>query len=320
MEFTKELRALLAQQDQLVTRRQLLDLGVSKSAIRHHAGGDWRVVLPCVYKVGSEVATDRQRLIAGLLHAGPQAALAGTSAIRWHGVSAGATDRLVRIVVPPPVRARRTGFVVIRRSQLLDKDVRTIGPIRVSSPARAAVDAAVESRGRGQREAILIEVVQKGLATVDELTEWVSRLRTRDAAALWPGLAAAADGAWSVPEMRLLDLVATSEVLPEPMLNPVLHGPDGVVLTSPDLWWDDVAMAAMVHSKQWHSTGEDWDVTVERDADLVCRSVIVAGVTPRRIGEDPRAVLARLEASYRAAQGRPRPDVVATPRLHVRVA
>ena len=189
------------------------------------------------------------------------------------------------------------------------------GPIRLSSPARAAVDAARAAHSADTRTAILIEAVQRGLASVDDLAEWVHRLRTRDAAALRAPLEHAASGAWSLPESEVLELVAGSIVLSPAWANPRLERPDGSALTTPDVWFDDVAMAVMVHSRRYHAEGDDWDDTVEADADLVAAGVVVAGVTPHRIRSDPARVLRRLEAAYHAAAARPRPAVVARPRL-----
>ena len=131
----------------------------------------------------------------------------------------------------------------------------------LSSPARAVVDAARVARGHDTRAAILIEAVQRGVTTIDDLHEWLLRLRPRDATPLRAPLAEAASGAWSVPESELLDLVATSTVLPDPWANPRLTGPAGERLTTPDAWFDDVAFAVMVHSRRHHSEGAQWDDT-----------------------------------------------------------
>ena len=140
------------------------------------------------------------------------------------------------------------------------------------------------------------------------------RLRPRDSGPLRGPLQEAATGAWSVPESELLGLVATSSVLPTPWANPVLVGPSGIRLTTPDAWFDDVAFAVMVHSRRHHSEADQWDDTVDTDGDLVAAGVVVAGVTPRRLRQRPEAVLARLEQTYLSARRRPRPGVRATPR------
>ncbi len=216
--------------------------------------------------------------------------------------------------MPAPQRSRTSGFAEVRRTLLHDPHTVTRGPLRLSSPARSAVDAARAVRSHDARAAILIEAVQRGITTVDDLEEWVLRLRPRDAVPLRGPLAEAASGAWSVPEAQLLDLVATSAVLPDPWANPVLTTSDGTALTSPDVWFDDVGLAVMVHSRRHHSEAAQWDDTVDKDADLVAAGVVVAGVTPRPVRQQPDAVLARLERAYLVARARPRPDVRATPR------
>ena len=244
--------------------------------------------------------------------------LSGATAARLHGVTSADPRDRVHALVPAPQRSRSSGFAEVRRTLIPDIGAITKGPLRLSSPARAVVDAARVARGADTRSAILIEAVQRRITTVDDLHQWVLRLRPRDAAPLHGPLADAASGAWSVPESELLDLVATSSVLPEPWANPTLTGPAGARLTTPDAWFDDVAFAVMVHSRRHHSEADQWDDTVERDADLVAAGVIVAAVTPRRLRQQPEAVLLRLEQTYLVARGRARPEVRATPRHRLR--
>jgi len=314
-EFSKDLLSLIARQDGVVSRAQLVAGGVSPAAVRWNSGRAWRVLLPHVVILTREAARPRQRLVAGLLWAGDRAVLAGATAAAAHGITTADPRGRVHLVVPAPLSSRRSGFAEARRTLLHDADAVTRGPVRLSSPARAAVDAARAEPTEGARSAILIEAVQRGLADVDDLAEWVHRLRTRDAAVLRRPLEHAASGAWSVPESELLQLVAGSTVLPPAWANPWLERPDGSALTAPDAWFDDVAMAVMVHSRRYHAEADDWDATVESDADLVAAGVVVVGVTPRRIRSDPTAVLRRLERAHLAAAARPRPAVSARPRL-----
>ena len=318
-EFPAEVRDLLARQDGVVTRSQLVAHGVSEAAIRWNAGRAWRVLLPQVHLVSREQPSPRQRQIAALLWAGPKSVLSGTTAARIHGITTADPRDRVDVLVPAPQGSRRSGFAHVRRTLLADAAIVTRGPIRLSSPARAAVDAARVARTHDARAAILIEAVQRRLTTLEDLSEWVHRLRPRDAAALHAPLAEAASGAWSVPESELLGLVATSTVLPRAWANPRLVSGTGGHLTTPDAWFDDVAMAVMVHSRRFHSEADDWDDTVDKDGDLVAAGVVVAGVTPHRVRTSPTEVLRRLERTHAAAAARPRPDVVATPR-HLRPA
>ena len=220
-DLPKALRDLCAGQRGVVTRTQLLDGGLTPAAVRWHAGRGWRVLLPSVYLLGRDEPTADQRLVAALLWAGPRSVLAGPTAARWYGITAAEPRGTVHFLVPQPQRSRSRGFAVVRRTLLHDPAVRRQGALRLSSPARAAVDAAHAARSPDARSAILIEVVQRRLATIDDVAEWVHRLRTRDSARLQAPLAAAASGAWSVPEAELLELMATSRELPEAWANPV---------------------------------------------------------------------------------------------------
>lgn len=312
-DFPSAVTDLLGRQDSLITRGQLLEHGVKPSQVRWNAGRHWRVVLPFVYLMTRSDTTQRQRLIAGLLWAGPRSVLAGPTAARLHGIRSVRDDDAVHLLVPARQRSRTNTFATARRSTLHDPDPVSRGAIRICSAARACVDAALAAKTVPDRSAILIEAVQRGTASLDDLAEWVNRLRPRDVVALRPSLADAASGAWSVPEAELLDLLSSSTVLPETMANPTLVDPTGLRLLTPDVWFDDVAMAVMVHSRAHHSEGEQWDITVERDAGLVAAGVVVAGVTPRRIRSEPAAVLRRLEQTYLRAWERPRPAVAASP-------
>ncbi|MGL5818222.1 MAG: hypothetical protein ACRCZD_02415 [Phycicoccus sp.] len=312
-EFRPEVLDLLARQDRVATRAQLVALGVRDEVVRWNAGRGWRVLLPCTYLLSGGDASTRQRHVAALLWAGDAAVLGGATAARWHGVTAADPRGRVHVVVPAPQRSRSSGFAEVRRTLLVDHHTLARGPVRVCSAARAAVDAAVAAGSADTRSVIIIEAVQRRLTTVDEVAEWVHRLRPRDAARIRPALDQAATGAWSLPEVQLLDLVSGSSVLPSPWANPRLEA-GGAVLTTPDVWFDEIAMAVMVHSRRHHSDGDDFDETIEADAGLTAAGVVVVGVTPRRIRRDPAAVLARIERTHEAASRRPRPNVRATPR------
>lgn len=302
---------LIQGQDGIVSRQQLLACGVSKEAIRWNSGRSWRVVLPRVYLLGRESITQRQRHIAALLYAGPGSVITGAVAAEFHGVGSATVGEVIDVITLPSRRRRSAGFVTVRPSLVVDAQPSIRGPLAYASVGRACVDAAASLRSPSMREAVFIEAIQKGLVSLDDLSEWVYRIRPREAAALHAALDSAASGAWSLPESRLLELMSTSRVLPPAWPNAKIEDARGLPLLTPDAWIDDVAMAVLVHSRRYHSRAHQWDATVERDAGLVAAGVVVAGVTPHQIDADPYAVLARLEATYRAAAARVRPKVTA---------
>ena len=97
--------------------------------------------------------------------------------------------------------------------------------------------------------------------------------------------------------------------------NAEVRDSSGRRLTTPDVWIDDVALAVMVHSRQWHADDLAWESAVEQDTDLQTARVIVVGVTPHSIRTRPRWVRARIETAYLEARASGvRANVVATPR------
>lgn len=304
-------------QHEVVTFDQLLAAGVTRASIRWHVARHWQMLLPRVVALHRGAPGRTQRLVAAQLFAGPVSTLAGATAAALHGVTAADDQGLVRVAVPYPHRSRRVGWVDVRRTRLDDPDIWCTGPLRVSCAPRAVLEAAQACPDPGRSRAIVIEAVQRRVTSVEALRHWLCRMNRRGSVALGEAIDQATAGAWSVPEADLIRLVQRSAILPRPWANPQLVGPTGASLTAPDLWFDDVAMAVMVHSRQFHSVGRGWEQTVEADADLTSAGVVVVGVTPNSIARDPASVLDRIERTYLSAQARPRPPVTGTPRFPV---
>ncbi len=309
--FSEALNDLLRSQDGVLRRGQLLAHGVSKEAIRWNTGRSWRVLLPSTYLVEGSEITLRRRHIASLLYAGPGAVITGAAGAAHHGLREVPGGQGVEVVVPPTRRRRSVGFVTVRPSLVVDAESVSRGPLTYASVGRCCVDTAMSLRSARGAEALFIEAVQKGLVHPDQLAEWIFRLRSRDTALLQEALRSSATGVWSLPERRLVDLMSTSAILPRPWPNPTIEDSLGLPLLTPDLWFDEVAFAVMVHSRRHHSQGDQWDDTVARDAGLVAAGIVVVGVTPKQIDRDPVGVRARIEASFLTAQRRPRPEVTA---------
>ncbi len=318
MGLTDAARLVATEQDGLITRAQLLGSGVTRETVRWRVGRDWRLVLPGVVLLHTGVPSEHERLVAALLFAGAGSWLSGVTAAALHGVRGCEVRAPVEVLVPAPRRPRTTVWVTVRSTSLLGERVVERGPLRISCPARAVVDAAAATRDDHLARAILLDACQRRLVRLDDLENWIALRGRPGSARLQRFLAEAAAGAWSVPEGDLLRIVAGSSVLPPVMANPFLRTVDGRTLTSPDLWFDDVGMAVMVHSRQFHAHGLDWDATVGAGSDLAVARVVVVGVTPGALARDPRRQLRRIEAAYAAARASGhRAAVVSTPRLTV---
>ena len=315
MDLPSPLVDLARAQRGLLTRHQLTHGGVSASQVRWRIGRTWRLVLPGVILLDWTPPDDEQRCIAALLYAGPRSWLAGPTALSKHRVGPGMSRSRIYVLVPAPARPRDVGWLSIRRTHVSDERIVIRGAVRYSCLPRAVVDAAALMSTDDAR-ALVIDVVHRRLVRLDDVNHWIEARRPNGRLRLRRALLEAAAGAWSLPEADLARLVATSTVLPPAWLNPELRSPEGRRLTTPDLWFDDVAMAIMVHSREFHAEVLDWEATVDRDADLASCRVVVIGVTPGAITRDPDSVLRRVEAAYAMAlRSGQRADVVAAPRF-----
>ncbi|MDO5629333.1 MAG: hypothetical protein Q4G43_13535 [Mobilicoccus sp.] len=308
------LTPVLRRQRGLVSRAQLRDAGLSREAVRWGLTRRWTVVLPGVVHIGGGGLTDEQRATAALLFAGEDCALAGPTAVLRYGIEAPAV--IVHVLAPPTASARQVRWVRVHRSTVPDTAVRVIGGLRTCSVHRAVLDAARWARSDADAIAMVIAACQQGLASTSGLVAQLSLFgRAPGTARAARAIAAAEAGSWSLPEFVLATAVGRSRRLPDPWLNPTLATEDGHRLLTPDLWFDDVALAVMVHSKRHHARGADWTRTVEADGDLVAHGVHVLGIAPASIFTDVGAAVAKIEAAYRAARSGTRPaHVRATPR------
>jgi hypothetical protein len=310
-----QVEQLLADQLGLLTRRQLSAAGVSRAAVTWRLGRSWRLVLPGVVATFTGPLSRRHELVAAALLAGPEAVIGSDTAAAWHGISRARRRGPIVVHVPWRLAARRVGFVDVRRTIRPDAHAFRRGVLLLASPARSVVDAARDRADPDEARALLIEAVQRRLASLQQLTHEVEAGPRRGSAVVRRSLQAVAQGAWSHPEAELLDLCRTSTTLPRVWPNPYLSDQAGRRLPSPDGWIDDVGLALQVQSWAYHGDAAAWDRTVEAATLLGELAVPVLGITPHQLSTDPRGVLRRVETTHAALRRRGhRPDVVMRPR------
>jgi hypothetical protein len=287
---------------------------VSQGQIRWAVGRRWRVVLPRVLLLDSSLPSPQQRLMAALLLAGPDSWLAGPTAAALHGFPGCRITPPVHVLVPPHRTTRTVGWVQICRTYLLDERLVSQGPLRISCRPRALVDAAAACPDDAEVRALFIDAIHSRLVRVEDVVHWVEARESDGRRRLRGALAEAATGVWSVPEADLMRLLKGDGRLPEAWANPTLRDADGRRLTTPDLWFDEVALAVMVHSRRFHAGALDWEATVSDDEDLRSAGIEVVTVTPVSIARQQDDVLERVRNAYQRARGRPRPLHVAAER------
>ncbi|HST86467.1 MAG TPA: hypothetical protein VLL08_32315, partial [Kineosporiaceae bacterium] len=303
------------EQHGLAARTQLTTAGISRGALQWRLGRSWRAVLPGVVATFTGVLDPVQRLIAAQLYAGPEAIISSWTAAGWHGVEAARRSPIIRLTLPDRLHARSTDTVIVTRTKRPDAAPWLRGPLRISSRARAVVDAARDLPNDREAGAIVLEAVQRGIVTTRALRHELECGSRKGSAKVRRAVDAAEAGAWSVPEVDLLALLRTSHLLPEVWANPLLTSVDGVRLPTPDVWVDEVGLAVQVHSRTYHLRDQQWDATVAGDSLLGECGVVVLGVTPRMITNEPMSIRTRVERAYQALRDRPRPHILAQPRI-----
>lgn len=135
---------LVGRQHGVITRRQLLDLGMSTEAIEHRlASGRLHRLHWGVYAVGRPEVDRRGRLLAAVLSCGPAAMLSHESAASLWGFWARAA--MIDVVVPEGTFRRRPGIRVHRRTGLTAEHRRVIDGIPVTDPVSTLIDLATRT-------------------------------------------------------------------------------------------------------------------------------------------------------------------------------
>ena len=93
---------LQAKQSSVVSRGQLLTLGMKDNAMQYRArrGGPWQTLLPGVYLTVSGVPSLTQKEVAALLYAGPGSLITGPAALMHHSLRSGAALDIIDVLVP----------------------------------------------------------------------------------------------------------------------------------------------------------------------------------------------------------------------------
>ena len=115
--------ALVKRQHGVVSREQLLDLGLSVEAIRHRvSAGRLHPIWKGVYAVGRPQVNRRGRWMAAVLTCGPAAALSHESAAALWGFRDGERT-LIEVSIPAGSIRRRQAIVAHRRTAEVMKAV-----------------------------------------------------------------------------------------------------------------------------------------------------------------------------------------------------
>jgi hypothetical protein len=122
----------LGEQLSVVTRRQLLTLGLTDRAMqyRFRPGGPWQVLLPGIYLGTNGPPSRRQKEMAALLYGGPGSVVTGPVALMHHGIRSPLPLDAIDVLVPAPRQRRDVGFVRLQRTARMPSRIASAGPGR----------------------------------------------------------------------------------------------------------------------------------------------------------------------------------------------
>ncbi len=301
----------------LATTRQLLTSGWSTTQLHHLAARVGRVLLRGVYAPHRGEPDAATWLIAAWLWAGPGSALTGAHALRRSGVAV-ICPAPPLFMVPRGRRARAGAHgVTVRSGRPLR--YRTLDGVPTVAPARALVDAGLRGElAPGDLRAATIGTLQRRLSTGDRIRAELALAPPNGTRPIRLGVADFEQGAWSLPEVVLAELLGRYRPHLEFVANPRLTRPDGVLIGVPDGYLPTRGVAILVHSREHHDgvadDGRDlWEATIEADSVYEAHGIAVAAVAPTALRDHAERFLERLDRVVEAQYGRPRPRVVVGP-------
>ena len=160
--------AVAKRQHGVVSRGQLLELGLCADAITHRlAKGRLHSVWRGVYALGRPELSQHGRWMAAVLSCGPEAVLSHSSAADLWEIRSG-RGRQLEVSVPLPSQRRRPGILVHRRKALGAAETTTCDHIPVTNPICTLVDIA-PGLSRAELEAAVNSADRLGLVNPEAL-------------------------------------------------------------------------------------------------------------------------------------------------------
>ena len=281
----RRVAALAERQHGVVTRVQLIAIGLSDDGIRRRVDdGRLHRVHQGVYAVGRPSLAREGRFIAAVVSCGPAAALSHFAAAVLWGLIRERGPR-IDVTVPGSGGRRRRGAVIIHRSPLPAADITHRDGIRVTTPARTLIDLAdVLPRRRLERALDEAAYLRLDLAPVSP------RPGRRGAGVLAQVIAMHAPGSTrtrSELEERMLSLCDRFR-LPTPEVNTTVQGHEV------DFLWRDSRLIVEVDGWAAHGTRSAFEHDRRRDADLLAAGWRVLRISWERLRSEPLWLAQRL--------------------------
>jgi very-short-patch-repair endonuclease len=295
MAVEERIERLAASRFGVVSRAQLMSLGLGAEAIRHRLrSGRLRQVHRGVYAVGPAPLTREGRWTAAVLACGDEAVLSHLSAAALWGIRP-ADPAVIDISLASRGKRSRQGIRVHRPSCLDTEDTTCRHGIPVTTVARTLIDLAVVLGARS-RERLLDEAEYLKLLDPGELQAALERNRTRTGASRLEATLRCHEPGTTRTRSALEEaflLLVRRAALPQPEVNARL-GPWTV-----DFLWRERRLVVETDGGRSHDRARQRERDSARDAWLVANHYRPLRLTWPQVTERPEEVLAALEAATR---------------------
>jgi very-short-patch-repair endonuclease len=266
-------------------------------------------MLPCVYLSRPGDPTRRQMLVGALLFAGPNAAIDGADACKFHGIRSVTPDEdLVQVAVPRGEKARSTGFVVVRQTREgIYRESTAL--VRYVDPATAVIAATRRMSRPRPVLAALSDALQRRATTYDDLLRAHLAGPPRNSRLASDALEQLGDGIRSVAEADFRTIAMKSKTFPSLEFNVWLRLRCGRVVCVDAL----IRSSAVVHEVNGriaHAREDLFEDMQERHDALTASGFTVLHNSPRRIQRASREVIAQVEQCQLMYDGRGMPERV----------
>jgi hypothetical protein len=253
-----------------ITRRQLLELGLSSTAISNRVrSGLLHPIFRGVYAVGTAPRSPVQRAAAAVLACGSHAALHASSAMALWGFWKRWDQPLEILVIKGDRRPR--GIRVHRPRAITAGEITTQLGIRVTSPARTIFDITPRLNDKElQRD--VNNALHSRFLTKSALAELLGRHPRNPATTRLRYFVTTEGGPTRSDWERAFPAFCERYGLPAPVMSL------GAASHTPDASWPEPGIVIELDSWSFHNTRVDFETDRDRDLDY-----LVAGKLPIRI-------------------------------------
>ncbi|HEY2769959.1 MAG TPA: type IV toxin-antitoxin system AbiEi family antitoxin domain-containing protein [Solirubrobacteraceae bacterium] len=281
--------ALAASHDNVITRHELLAVGLTPGIIRQRVAVGWlRRRHRGVYVLGPDPPSSRGKARAAVLACGPDVVASHrTAAELWDLVPACDRDAEVTALARNP--GAYPGITIHRTKDLPRAEIRDLGGIPVTTVARTVCDVAAAEPVNDVEHALQEARVHHHLSD-RQLLAVIDRAPTRRGAALIRRLLADDGGRGYTRSKaeRLMRSRVRQAGLTQPAANRHILG------YLVDFVWERERLIVEVDGVGTHGSRASFESDRERDQVLVAAGYRVIRITWRQLNEQPFAVIARL--------------------------